>query len=129
MALSHLFNIIKSIHIGGIFMKSIAKKIMIYSMVGIMQVGLGATVVAASPLHIDDSLRIIQLDSGDYPENYRQSEHDERQRQENERHEREMRRHHGESYRDWHERQRIENERHEHALRDIEAFLFGAALD
>ncbi len=110
-------------------MNSMTKKLMIYSLAGIMQVGLGAaTVVAASPLHIDDSQRIVQLDSGDYPENNRQREHDERQRQENERHEREMRRHHGESDRDWHERQRIENERHEHALRDIEAFLFGAAL-
>jgi hypothetical protein len=109
-------------------MKNIAKKIMIYSMAGIMQVGLGATVVAASPLHIDDSQRIVQLDSGDYPDGDRQREHDRRQREENERHEREMRRHDGESERDWHERQRIENERHEHAMNDIESFLLGFVL-
>jgi hypothetical protein len=103
--------------------KNVARKIMIYSMVGMMQVGLGATVgatvIEASPFYNDGS-QIVQLD--------RQSEHDERQRQENERHEREMRRHDGENDRDWHERQRIENERHEQALHDIEAFLLGAAL-
>jgi hypothetical protein len=43
-------------------MKNIIKKIMIYAMVGMMQVGLGATVVAASPLHNDGPQRIVQLD-------------------------------------------------------------------
>ncbi len=30
-------------------MKNVVKKIMIYSMVGMMQIGLGATVIEASP--------------------------------------------------------------------------------
>ena len=34
-------------------MKSVVKKIIIYSMVGIMQLGLGATVLEASPKHND----------------------------------------------------------------------------
>jgi hypothetical protein len=106
-------------------MKSIAKKIMIYSLAGIMQVGLGATVVAASPLYNDGPQRIVQLDDGYNHDGDRQREHDRRQREENDRHEREMRRHDGESERDWHERQRIENERHEHAMNDIESFLLG----
>lgn len=80
-------------------MNSTAKKIMIYSMAGIMQVGLGATVVAASPLYNDGSQQIVQLDD----------RHD----QENIRHEREMRRHDGENDRDWHDRQDRENRRHE----------------
>ena len=65
-------------------MNNIAKKLMIYSLAGIMQMGLGAAVIEASPLHNDDPQRIVQLD--------RQGDHDQRQRQENERHEREMRR-------------------------------------
>jgi hypothetical protein len=109
-------------------MKSLAKKIMIYSLAGIMQVGLGATVVAASSLHIDDSQRIVQLDSGDYPDNDRQRERVERRRQENERHEREMRRRDHESEREWHERQREENERHDNTMNEIAAGVFGFIL-
>ncbi|MBU2702249.1 biopolymer transport protein ExbB/TolQ [Sporomusaceae bacterium BoRhaA] len=84
-------------------MRKVVKKIIIYSMVGMMQIGLGATVLEASPWHNDDSQRIVQLDD--------------RQQQENERHEWEMRRHHHESVREWHERQCRENERHERYIR------------
>ena len=34
-------------------MNNIVKKIMIYSLAGIMQLGLGATIIEASPLHND----------------------------------------------------------------------------
>jgi hypothetical protein len=44
--------------------KNLAKKIMIYSMAGMMQVGLAVTVVAASPLYNDGPQRIVQLDDG-----------------------------------------------------------------
>jgi hypothetical protein len=80
-------------------MKNTAKKIVLYSMVGLMQVGLGTAVVAASPLYNDGSQQIVQLDA----------RHD----QENARHEQEMRRHAGENDRDWHARQDKENQRHE----------------
>jgi ABC-type Zn2+ transport system substrate-binding protein/surface adhesin len=102
-------------------MKGVVKKVIIYSLAGIMQVGLGATVIEASPLYNDDSQRIVQLDD-------RHDEHDRRQHEENRRHEREMRRHDHESERDWHERQERENRRHDDAMRDIEAFLLGAII-
>ncbi len=84
-------------------------------MVGMMQVGLGATVVAASPLHIEGSQQIVQLDRHD-----EQRANDEWRRHEIERHEQEMRRHHNEGEREWHERQQRENQRHEHELREYE---------
>ncbi len=100
---------------------------MIYSLAGVMQVGLGATAMAASPVHIDDSQRFVQLDNRQHDSD-RQREHDERLRQENERHEKEMQRRDHESEREWHERQERENQRHENELHDIAAFLLGAAI-
>ncbi len=94
-------------------MNIMAKKIMVYSLAGMMQLGLGATVIEASPLHIDDSQRLVQLNAGHY-------DHDKWRHQENERHEREMRRHQHESEREWHERQQRENQRHEHERREYE---------
>jgi hypothetical protein len=103
-------------------MESLTKKIMIYSMVGMMQVGLGATVVAASPLYNDGSPRIVQLDD----------RHD-RERQENDRHAREMRRHDHESDRDWHDRQARENQQHDNTMNEIAAgvvgFVLGSAIN
>ncbi len=100
-------------------MKSVARKVMIYSMVGVMQIGLGTAVVAASPLYNDGPQRIVQLDDR-YHENYRQREHDEWRRHEIERHEREMRRRDRESYREWHERQEREMRYHEHERHEYE---------
>ncbi len=80
-------------------MNSMTKKVMIYSMVGMMQVGLGTAVVAASPLYDGGSPQIVQLDNRHDQENYR--------------HEREMRQHDGENDRDWHDRRDRENRRHE----------------
>jgi hypothetical protein len=102
-------------------MNNIAKKIMIYSMAGIMQVGLGATVIEASPLHNEGVPGIVQLDD-------RHDEHDRRQNEENRRHEREMQRHDRESDRDWHERQRHENERHDNTMNEIEAGIIGIII-
>ena len=123
-------------------MKKLAKKILVYSLAGIMQVGLGvttATVIEASPIYNDGPQRIVQLDERDYHDHERerdherrQREHDERQREENRRHEREMRRHDHESEREWHERQREENERHDNTMHEIEAgilgFIIGSAI-
>ncbi|KYZ77353.1 hypothetical protein AXX12_04285 [Anaerosporomusa subterranea] len=109
-------------------MNSLTKKIVIYSMVGIMQVGFGASVIEASPFHNDGSQRIVQLDSRHHHDNERRREHAERQRRENERHEREMRRRHNESEREWHHRQERERHRHDNAMREIAAFLIGIAV-
>jgi membrane protein involved in colicin uptake len=108
-------------------MKKIAKKIAVFSMVGMMQVGFGASVIEASPLCNDGPQRIIQLDNRDHNDD-RQREHDRRQREENKRHEREMRRRHHESDREWHDRQERERQRHEHEMHDIAAFLLGIVV-
>jgi hypothetical protein len=101
-------------------MRNLAKKIMIYSMVGMMQVGLGATVgatvIEASPFHNDGVPRIVQLD-GRHDE---QRENEEWRRHEIGRHEQEMRRHHNENDREWHERQERENRHHEHERHEYE---------
>ena len=108
-------------------MKNLAKKIMIYSMVGMMQLGIGATIgataIEASALDNGGS-QIVQLD--------RQGDHDQRQREENRRHEREMRRHHHESDRDWNDRQYRENQQHDNTMNEIAAgvvgFVIGSAI-
>jgi hypothetical protein len=110
------------------FMNGIAKKIMIYSLAGIMQIGLGATVVAASSLQNEGPQRIVQLDDRQRDRNDRQREHDDRQSQENDRHNREMQRHDNENDRDWHERQDRENERHDNTMHEIEAGLIGIVI-
>lgn len=83
-------------------MKNIVKKIAILSMMGMMQIGFGASLIEASPLH-------------NVPSSVQQQ--DDRKQIENERHEREMKRRPNESEREWHERQRLENQRHEENLR------------
>ncbi|WP_371371962.1 hypothetical protein [Sporomusa aerivorans] len=111
-------------------MKIIGKKVITYSMLGLMQVGMFSSVAAAAPgsLHNDDSQRIAYLDRDDRRDDDRQRGHDDRKRQENERHEREMKRRPNESERDWHKRQKQEKKRHEQALRDIAALLIGFAI-
>ncbi len=42
-------------------MNSIAKKMMILSLVGILQLGIGASAIEASPLRTEDSPQIVQL--------------------------------------------------------------------
>lgn len=110
-------------------MKNITKKIMIFSMVGMMQVGFGAAVLEASPLHTENSYRFIQFDDRhDDDDQWRQHEHDERLRRENERHRHEMERREHESRREWRERQERERQQHEDNLREIEALLIGIAI-
>jgi hypothetical protein len=117
---------------GSVCMKIVAKKVVIYSMLGLMQVGMFSSVAAAAPgpLHNDNSQRIAYLDRDDRHDrdNDRKHKHDERKRQENERHEREMKRRPHESNREWRERQEHEKDRHDKALREIAAFLIGIAI-
>ena len=72
-------------------------------MVGMMQLGLGATVgatVIEASAFDNGGSHIVQLDDRHDHENFR--------------HEREMRRHYYENDRDWNDRQWRENQRHEH---------------
>lgn len=102
-------------------MKNIVKKIAIFSMVGMMQIGLGASVIEASPLYNEPAptqqqgIWKVRENPGD---RFEQKRH-ERERAENERHEREMKRRPHETKKQWHERQKHENERHQRELREI----------
>ena len=102
-------------------MKIVAKKIIIYSMLGLMQIGVFSSVAAAAPvsLHNSDPQQIVQLNRHDRHDNDRQ--HDERIRREREQHEREMRRRHN-------ERQRHKDKHDDHKVRDIAAILLGIAI-
>jgi ABC-type Zn2+ transport system substrate-binding protein/surface adhesin len=102
-------------------MKNVVKKVAILSMVGMMQIGFGASVIEASSLHNEDSQRIVQLDN-------RQRDHDRREHEENQRHEREMQRHNHESDRDWHDRQEKEKQRHDNTMNEIGAGLIGILI-
>lgn len=129
-----------------ILMNTLVKKTVVYSLAGIMQFGMFATVAEASSLYNEDSQRIVQLDRHDRNdrrdrdryerdrhereryERERRREHNERLRRENERHEREMRRRAHENEREWRERQRREKERHDRQVHEIAAFLLGIAI-
>jgi hypothetical protein len=109
-------------------MKSLAKKIMIYSMVGMMQLGLGATVgatVIEASAFDNGGSQLVQLD--------RRGDRAERERHENYRHEREMRRRDHESRRDWNDRQWRENQQHDNTMNEIAAgvvgYLLGSAIN
>jgi hypothetical protein len=116
-------------------MKSIVKKGIICSMLGIMQLGMGASVIEASPLHTEYSMQ--RLDREDRHDEYRHDEyrHDrerhrhERERIERERHEHEMRRREREDEREWRERQRHERNRHEENQRRIAHDILNLILD
>jgi len=102
-------------------MNNIIKKVAIFSMIGMMQTGLGASVIEASPLHNEGTQRIVQLDD-------RHNQRDERERQENKRHEREMQRHHNEGEREWHDRQEKEKQRHDNTMNEIAAGIIGILI-
>ena len=97
-------------------MKIVAKKVIIYSMLGLIQIGMFSSVAAAAPvsLHNSDPQQIVQLDRHDRHDN-------DRIRREREQHEREMRRRHN-------ERQRHKDKHDDHKVRDIAAILLGIAI-
>jgi hypothetical protein len=76
-------------------MRKLTKKIIIYSMVAMMQVGLGTAALEASP-------------RSDW-----QQQHNEQQLRENQRHEQEMRQRDGEDRQHWNDRMWRENQQHE----------------
>lgn len=89
-------------------MKNIIRKIAIFSILGLVQIGLGTPVIEASPLHNSASMQ--QQNAHD---------RDEAERIENERHEREMERRPNESEQEWNERQSREKAKHERNLMRI----------
>jgi len=97
-------------------MNNITKKIIVYVIVGALQIGLGASVIEASPQY--KGLAAMQQQDDD------QDRH-EAERIENERHERAMERRPNESDREWEERQNRENERHERNLARIAHTIWG----
>ena len=120
-------------------MKILVKKTITYSMLGLMQVGLFASVAeAATIIHNNNSQQVIQLDSRQDSDRNRERnkdrdqerkrEHDRRMKEEKERHDREMKRRPHENEREWHERQERERERHDKELREIAALLIGIAI-
>lgn len=85
-------------------MNNITKKLMIYSMVGMMQVGVGTTLLEASPVQGEQiQQQFVQLDRG----------------QEDQRHNEEMKRHPGENDQEWHKRQNQEQQRHNENIRQL----------
>lgn len=101
-------------------MNKIMKKVTVFSMIGLMQVGLGVSVIEAAPFQ-PGSHRLEQQQRDD--RHRQEQERNHRIKAENERHEREMKRRPHESKKDWHERQKKEKERHQNAIRDIAALL------
>jgi len=97
-------------------MKIVAKKVIIYSMLGLMQLGMFSSVAAASPRQ-EEPPRFEQRN--DHQQRDLEKEKEQRLHEENKRHEQEMKRHPFESKKQWHERQKQENERHERAIHEI----------
>jgi hypothetical protein len=107
-------------------MNRITKNIITYSLVGVLQLGLGAATIEASPRH-NDRQPPTRSEHRMHEYSYRDGQHDRdrdrRIHEERARHEREMIRREHEHEHEWRERQRLESERHER-----EMMLLGAAL-
>ncbi|EGO64997.1 hypothetical protein [Acetonema longum] len=90
-------------------MNNIVKKTIVYSLIGIMQLGWGMTALEAAS----------RQDRCEKKYEKRHVTRAQRVREENERHRREMQRRHHESARDWRERQKREKDHHEEVMRTI----------
>lgn len=99
-------------------MKRLTKNIIIYSLVGVLQFGIGAATLEASPRQ-DGPAPDQRYEDRAHPNAQRDRDRDHRMQQENERHEREMIRREHESEHEWQKRQRLENERHDKALETL----------
>ncbi|WP_027937902.1 hypothetical protein [Anaeroarcus burkinensis] len=115
-------------------MNNIAKKAVFLALAGIIQFGIGAATIEASPAHHDRDEMRQQDEQFEHDRQEREHrermerERHERERAEQRRHEEAMRRHHHESEEAWQERQRLENERHEHEMNAIAAIVIAAVL-
>lgn len=90
---------------GSVHMKIVAKKVIIYSMLGLMQVGMFSSVAAASPRH-EEPPRFEQRNDQHQRDMERERAH--KIQEENKRHEKEMKRYPFESKKHWRERQKHE---------------------
>lgn len=108
-------------------MNSLLKKVVVYSVIGALQVGVYIGTTEASPKHHDR-----QDNNSRYGREHREQEErarenhrreqqarEQRAREEHDRHERELNRRHHETEREWHERQEREKEHHEEVMRTI----------
>jgi len=104
-------------------MQNIGKKIIVFSLLGLMQAGLGASIIEASP-RVDNIQQVHQESNRKDQNRWERIEQQRRQQEriENERYEREMKRRPNESKKQWRERQKRETERHERALQQIRQY-------
>ena len=102
-------------------MKNMIKKTIIVALVGIMQVGIGAATIEASPRH-DNAPRYESQDDRHDPDR------EQKIRDEKERHGREMERRPGEAEREWRERQDKEKAHHEEEMRALGALAVLAVV-
>ena len=138
-------------------MRNLTKKIIIYSMVGMMQIGLGTAAIEASPrgdwhqqqndqqwqenqrhehaMKARSRENHQQWNDRQWRENqrheyYMQQSNDRQYRNEMEvqRHEREMQRRENENAREWNDRQWVENQQHDNTMNEIAAGVIGYLL-
>lgn len=107
-------------------MKGMAKKFIIYAVVGVLQFGIGTATLEAAPR--PDNQRPVpahNYEDRNHQQQLRDDQHkydrERRMQEERNRHEREMLRREHESEREWGERQRLENERHNQAMEALAA--------
>ncbi|SEJ74222.1 hypothetical protein SAMN05660742_115116 [Propionispira arboris] len=105
-------------------MRNITKKIMIFSMIGIIQTGFGASIIEASAFQNDRPMnrdhQEARFDHRDHDrDEFRQREYDRKVREENDRYEQEIQRHRFETRQDWRERRSHEKHRHEQILKRL----------
>lgn len=112
-------------------MNSIVKKVVVFSLIGVMQVGIGMSITEASSRHND---KHHSKHNGKHHEQrydrHRDHDHDREYRIkiERERHEREMRRHDHESDWQYNERMEREKEHHEEVMRTLGALAILAVV-
>ncbi|SMD15838.1 hypothetical protein [Sporomusa malonica] len=98
-------------------MKDMVKKIIIFSMVGLLQIGMMASLAEASPKY--EKHQRYEHRRNNHDSHMWERENNRRIHAENARHEHEMRRRPFESKKNWHKRQQREIERHKQAIREI----------
>ena len=102
---------------GRVSMKNVAQKVIIYSMVGLLHVGVFVSAAEAAAPGQNEPPRYEHRD--EHRQRELEKEKERRLHEENVYHEKQMKRRPFESKKSWHERQKKENERHEKAVREI----------
>lgn len=100
-------------------MKNMAKKIVVFSLIGLMQVGVGASITEASARYDNNHSEHRYEERCKDHHNNNHHNRERRIQEENDRHEREMRRLDYENEREYRERQEREKEHHEEIMRTL----------